>query len=122
VPPTFRKSPPGLVARFTELAAELPAASGKQMFGYPTLVTGGNMFMGLHQDALILRLSEPDRAEFVDGFQAAVFEPIRGRPMREYIVVPPALLDDPAPHQWIDWSFTYARQLPTKTAKTPNKK
>ncbi|MGE5156438.1 MAG: hypothetical protein ACM3JP_02960 [Betaproteobacteria bacterium] len=21
------------------------------MFGYPTLVTGGNMFMGLHQDA-----------------------------------------------------------------------
>ena len=62
--PTFRKSPPELVARFDELASLAGTADRKQMFGYPTCVLHGNMFMGLHEDSLILRLAEPDRVEF----------------------------------------------------------
>ena len=61
--PTFRKSPPELVARFDELASLAGTADRKQMFGYPTCVLHGNMFMGLHEDSLILRLAEPDRVE-----------------------------------------------------------
>jgi TfoX N-terminal domain len=117
VPPTFRKSPPELVARFTELAARVPDATGKQMFGHPTMVTGGNISLCLHQDALILRLSEPDRAEFVDRYQGTPFEPMPGRPMREYVVVPATLLNDPQLDERIAQSFAYAQQLPTKTPK-----
>jgi hypothetical protein len=122
VQPTFRKSPPEPVAPFTELAAQPPRGDRQADVRLPYLVAGGNRFIGLHQDSLIPRLSEPDRAEFVDRFQGAAFEPKPGRPMREYVVVPPALLDDQALHAWIDRSFAYASQLPTKTAKTPRKK
>ena len=43
--PTFRESPPGLIARFGELAALTADADRKQMFGYPSCVLRGNMFM-----------------------------------------------------------------------------
>lgn len=36
--PTFRKSPPELVARFGELAELAGDADRKQMFGYPVCV------------------------------------------------------------------------------------
>src|SRR5690242_14937439 len=117
MPPTFDKSPPELVARFAELAEQIPDATRKQMFGYPTLTLGGNMFMGLHQDAFILRLAEPDRTEFIDRYQGGPFEPMPGRPMREYVVVPPSLLNDPHLDSWITKSAGYARQLPTKKPK-----
>lgn len=63
--PAFRKSPPELVSRFDELASLAGHAVRKQMSGYPTCVLNGNMFMGLHEDSLILRLAEADRAEFL---------------------------------------------------------
>lgn len=117
--PTFRRSPPELIARFDELATLAAEADRKQMFGYPTCVLHGNMFMGLHEDSLILRLAEADRAEFLSRYHAATFEPMPGRPMKEYVVVPPSLVSDDAVGDWIRRSLAYARQLP---AKTPRKK
>ena len=118
--PVFRKSPPGLIARFDELAQLAGDADRKLMFGYPVCVLRGNMFMGLHQDSLILRLAEADRAEFIGRYDAAPFEPMPGRPMKEYVVVPPALVDDDdAIGEWVRRSRTCAEQLP---AKKPKKK
>jgi hypothetical protein len=79
----------------------------------------GNMFMGLHENTLILRLPESDRAEFADRHGAAVFEPMPGRPMKEYVVVPPALVYDDGVSEWVRRSRAYAEQLP---AKKPGKK
>jgi TfoX/Sxy family transcriptional regulator of competence genes len=121
--PTFRKSPPGLITRFDELAALTGEAGRKQMFGYPTCVLHGNMFMGLHEDSLILRLAGADRTEFLSRYHAAVFEPMPGRPMKEYVVVPPALVNDDAVEDWVRRSLAYASQLPAKKpAKKPTKK
>ena len=115
--PTFRKSPPELVARFDELASLAGDADRKQMFGYPTCVLRGNMFMGLHEDSLILRLAEPDRAEFLSRYGAVLFEPMPGRPMKEYVVVPPAVVDSDEVDDWVRRSLGYAGQLPAKKAK-----
>jgi TfoX/Sxy family transcriptional regulator of competence genes len=115
--PTFRKSPPELIARFDELASLAGEADRKQMFGYPTCVLNGNMFMGLHEDSLILRLAEADRAEFVSRYGAVLFEPMPGRPMKEYVVVPPVLVSDDAAADWVRRSLAYARQLPAKKGK-----
>ena len=115
--PTFRKSPPELVARFDELAILAGTADRKQMFGYPTCVLHGNMFMGLHEDSLILRLAESDRAEFRSRYGAALFEPMPGRPMKEYVVVPPAMVDSDEVDDWVRRSLSYAGQLPPKKAK-----
>src|ERR1700757_5185515 len=117
--PTFRKSPPELVARFSELAVLVGDADRKQMFGYPTCVLRGNMFMGLHEDALILRLSEADRAEFEQRHGGTAFEPMPGRPMREYVVVPADLVYTDVAEEWVRRSRGYAEQLPAKKPKPP---
>ncbi len=119
--PTFRKSPPELIARFDELADLVPEATRRQMFGYPSCVTGGNMFMGLHEESMILRLSDADRTEFLAKYEAEVFEPMPGRPMREYVVVPAALAGDAGIEDWIARSYSYARGLPAKKAKPAGK-
>jgi hypothetical protein len=41
------------------------------------------MFMGLHEDSLILRLAEADRAEFLGRYDAGLFEPMPGRSTEE---------------------------------------
>jgi TfoX/Sxy family transcriptional regulator of competence genes len=117
--PGFAKSPPELVARFEELAPLAGDAERKQMFGYPICVLRGNMFMGLHEDRLILRLAESDRAEFVDRYQAEPFEPMPGRPMKEYVVVPAHLVygEEAALAGWVRRARAYAEQLPAKKPK-----
>jgi RNA polymerase sigma factor (sigma-70 family) len=117
--PAFRKSPPELIARFDELAQLAGDADRKLMFGYPVCVLRGNMFMGLHEESLILRLAEADRAEFLGRYDTGLFEPMPGRPMKEYVVVPPSLVDDDAVGEWVRRSRTCAEQLP---AKKPKKK
>jgi TfoX N-terminal domain len=112
--PGFQKSPPELVARFDELAVFAGDADRKMMFGFPVRVLRGNMFMGLHEDSLILRLAEADRTEFLARYDAGLFEPMPGRPMREYVVVPPSLAYDDAVAEWVRRSRAYAEQLPAK--------
>ena len=119
--PGFEKSPPELVARFAELAEQVPEATRKQMFGTPTCVVNGNMFMGLHEDRVFLRLDEADLEHFRTELGAETFEPAPGRPWREYVLVPPAMVDDPALSEWISKSFAFASTLPPKKPKTAKK-
>ena len=86
--PSFEKSPPELVARFEAAADRHPDATRRKMFGYPAAFYNGQMFAGLHQDSLILRLGPDDRASFLALPGSRIFEPMAGRPMREYVVVP----------------------------------
>jgi TfoX/Sxy family transcriptional regulator of competence genes len=119
--PSFSKSSPEMVARFDDLAANVPEATRKHMFGYPSLVLHGNMFLSLFGDALVLRLSESDRREFVAACAASPFEPMPGRPMREYLVAPPDLVGRSDVEEWVRRSAAYAAQLPPKQPK-PRKK
>lgn len=112
--PSFRKPSEALVSRFDELAALVPDAERRQMFGYPTCVLGGNMFMALHEECLVLRLSDEDRARFLAEHDAAIFEPMPGRPMREYVVVPEQLVGAPMIEQWVAHALEFARTLPPK--------
>ncbi len=66
----------------------------RQMFGYPCAFENGQLFTGLFQDSLFVRLGERERAELLQAKGAALFEPMKGRPMREYVVLPPAMLED----------------------------
>jgi hypothetical protein len=89
----------------------------KQMFGYPACVLRGNVFMSLHEDSLILRLADADRADFLSRYGSILFEPMPGRPMKEYVVVPPALVYDDAVTEWVRKSRACAEQLPATKAK-----
>src|SRR5690242_9070955 len=89
--PTFSKASPELVAFFEQLVAGLPMAEPRKMFGYPTAFANGQMFASLFGDHMILRLPEAERAAFIQKYDSHLFEPMPGKPMREYVVVTPAL-------------------------------
>jgi TfoX N-terminal domain len=117
--PSFDKSPPQLVARFDELSALVPDATRRPMFGYPSCVLRGHMFMSLFGDRLILRLGEEDRRDFLARHKTGLFEPMPGRPMKEYVVVPPSLASERVVEDWIARAHTYADSLPAKPLKSP---
>ena len=84
------------------------------MFGYPVAFTKTQMFASLFQDKMIVRLSDADR-EALGRDGARPFEPMPGRPMREYVVVPEAVRESPSTlRSWLAKAQAYAGSLPPK--------
>ncbi|TMA28557.1 MAG: TfoX/Sxy family protein [Deltaproteobacteria bacterium] len=119
----FSKSPSWLVDLFTALQEEV-GGTPRQMFGYPCAFENGQLFTGLFQDGMFVRLGEAERARLLAEKGAKQFEPMMGRPMREYVVLPPPMLEDEeAVKSWMQRGLEFARSLPPKSpAKKSRKK
>jgi TfoX/Sxy family transcriptional regulator of competence genes len=117
----WRKAPPEMVERFGEVVAGIEGIEVRKMFGFPAAFLNGNMVAGLHQDTFMARLPEVEReARFADGWSA--FEPMPGRPMREYVALPPEVVADvDATRQWIERAAAYVRTLPPRAPKASKK-
>jgi len=90
----------------------------RPMFGNLAAFAGGNMSVGLYGEDLFVRLSDSDRAELLENEGAAVFEPMKGRQMKEYVVVPRSWKRDPAKIKpWVAKSLERSSKLPAKKAK-----
>ena len=98
-------------------------AQKKTMFGSTTYFANGYMLIGVHEDHIFLRLPEAGRQELLSRFKdAAQFEPMKGRPMREYMIIPPALYEDRESfNKWIEQSMDYVMSLPAKAPKARKK-
>ena len=106
------KAQPRRMPKFT------PEVELRKMFGYPCAFVRGQMLAGTFQDHILLRLSEADRAKFLKLPGAKLFEPMPGRPMREYVELPPAVMDSPAAiKRWTKCSLAYVLTLPPKVKK-----
>jgi hypothetical protein len=117
----WRKSPEELAATFHGALPADPSVVRRQMFGYPAAFVDGNMATGLHQEDLVVRLPAPRRQALLGTPGARIFEPMPGRPMKEYVVVPPAVVaKPPALRGWISEALAYAATLPSKK-KNKNK-
>lgn len=93
----------------------------RPMFGCPAYFTGGNMFAGVWQDTVMLRLPESERSA-ATAAGARPFEPMPGRVMKEYVALPATLVvDRAAAAAWVQKAAAYAASLPPK-AKKPRKK
>ena len=105
----WKKVPADLVTRFDAALPEAADVQRRQMFGCPCAFVNGNMFAGLHEDRLMVRV--PDEA-------AAYPAVILGRTMKEYALLPDALgLSAKAMSGWIERGYRYTRGLPPKAAK-----
>jgi TfoX/Sxy family transcriptional regulator of competence genes len=114
----FKKAPQELVD-FLMKKMEDKNCDYKKMFGYPVFFVNGNMFVGLFGDALFLRLSEADIVIMKNEFkEAANLEPMPGRAMKGYVVVPKAVYsNDKLFEEWLDKSIMYASGLPQKGSR-----
>ena len=117
----WRKPSPDLIERFHEAVAGIDGVEVRKMFGYPAAFVGGNLTAGLHRESFMVRLSEADRAEpLADGWSP--FEPMPGRPMREYVVLPAEVVEDAdAARGWVERAASYVRTLPPKPPKAPKR-
>ncbi len=115
--PTWEKSSPELVARFTA-TMERHAGAGpaiRKMFGYPCAFVGGNMATGLFGEGWFARLPAGEVAELVGSGRTTHFSPMPGRPMREYAIIPADILaDDAALDDWVARSLAFTATLPPK--------
>jgi TfoX/Sxy family transcriptional regulator of competence genes len=118
----WRKSPEELQERFAAAVAGIEGLEQRKMFGYPAGFIGGNMTTGLHQESWIVRLPADERTRLLDeGW--STFEPMAGRPMREYLALPNGVIDDPdQARAWVERAAAYVRTLPPKAPKASRKK
>jgi len=101
-----------------DLCESDPRFEMKKMFGQPAAFVRGRICFGTFGPDFFVRLASNDceRALALPG--ARPFEPMAGRPMKGYIVLPPAILRDPAKtRKWIDSAAKFTLTLPPKTSK-----
>jgi TfoX/Sxy family transcriptional regulator of competence genes len=102
------------VTRFQEATREIQDVEHRKMFGFPAALFHGNLFAGLFNDSLIVRLPPKER-EAMSLLGGLPFEPMPGRPMREYVAVPDAIVKS---HTdligWLTKVRAYAGTLPAK--------
>ena len=67
-----------------------PHVQKSQMFGMPVLKTAGKAFAGSYGQDMNFKLSGEDHTRALALQGAHLFDPMGGRPMKEWVVVPEA--------------------------------
>ncbi len=118
----WQKANPKLIEKLEKVVIEYPC-DRRFMFGSPTFFVNGNMFTGVHQETVILRLSGTDRKALYAGYpEAAPFTPMPGRPMKEYAALPENLVGNTKVFEdLIKWSYRYASSIAAKEPKRKKK-
>ena len=114
----WKKNTPQMVKVLEDALISFPC-DRRTMFGSPVFLINRNMFAGVHQDQIFIRLSEADRKAILGKIPgSAQFEPMKGHFMKEYITLPePVYKDADALNQWLKRAHAYASTLPPKVAK-----
>jgi hypothetical protein len=99
-------------ARFDEIADELaardPAVALGQMFGMPCVKRNGKAGVGFYRGEMVFKLPDEvprERALALKG--AKLFDPMGGRPMREWVQVPATHADE-----WAGFAAVATEALP----------
>jgi TfoX/Sxy family transcriptional regulator of competence genes len=102
-------------AFFESLVPDDPRVQSRPMFGNRAAFVNGNMFLALFGSQVAVRLADDDRATLLKQPGTEPFEPMPGRPMKEYVALPQAWrkrrMDA---EEWAERSFRWAAQLPPK--------
>ena len=109
-------------AWFDELLPDDPDVVRRPMFGQLAGFVNGNMFLCLFGEDVAVRLAPEAQQELYDA-GGAPFEPMAGRPMKEYVMLPRAYRADAheAAHAWVERSLTHVRAMPAKEKKPAKK-
>ena len=90
-------------------------AVSSSMFGMPSLKIKGKAFAGLYEDAMVFKLTGEPHKQALAERGAHLFEPMKGRPMKEWVQVPVA-----SSKQWKEYAreaMKYVMKASTKSRK-----
>lgn len=105
-------------AFFESLVPDDPRVEIRPMFGNIAAFVNRNMYLAVFGNEVAVRLPEDERAELLAIDGAAQFEPMSGRPMKEYVSLPFDWRNDADhAHDWAECSFEWASSLPPKVKK-----
>jgi len=102
-----------LAERLRDRLRDAHAVAEKKMFGGLAFLTDGNMTVGVIGDDLIVRVG-PDATDAALARPGAREFDFTGRPMKGWVVVDGATLDDEALDRWIERGAAFVATLPPK--------
>src|SRR3990170_7094318 len=113
------KKPSEELSKFLDESISSFDVKKKKMFGCPVYFTNDNMVAGVFENDIFIRLPEKDRKEIIsENDEVMPFEPIKGRVMKEYVVLPDSLYNDPEKfHELLSSSYNHVSSLPAKQKK-----
>jgi TfoX/Sxy family transcriptional regulator of competence genes len=114
----WRKSSPELVRAFDSALPQSSLVERRKMFGYSAAFVHGNLFAGLHQEDVLVRLPEVERQALLSR-GGRNFEPMPGRVMKNYLLLPEAS-DGRTLSLWLRKAFDHTSQLPAKGTRAAN--
>ena len=101
--------------RLAELTPSEPRVTVRKMFGQPAAFVNGNLFFGVFGADLFVRLSATGEANARKIEGSRPFEPMAGRPMRGYVILPESVWSrPPVARRWVARALEHAAQLPPK--------
>jgi TfoX/Sxy family transcriptional regulator of competence genes len=87
----------------------------RKLFGQPAAFVRGNLCLGVFGGDVFARLSEADRARAQKLRGVRPFEPMPGRPMSGYLVLPKDTWKSPkARRDWVERAVQHTLTLPPK--------
>jgi TfoX/Sxy family transcriptional regulator of competence genes len=108
-----------------DLAMQGVDCERRLMFGYPAYFINRNMFIGLYRDQLFMRLPETV-ASTLQGKRGADIrnlEPMPGRPMKDYFVIPRELhMDQAELRRLMQAALEHTRTLKPKVPRAASRK
>ncbi len=103
---------------FRSLVPKDDRVTVRPMFGNISAFVNGNMFFGVFGDDLFVRLSSEDQWELLKNKGSSMLEPMKGKPMKDYVVLPKTWRVKPETlRSWISKSLEWSSKLPPKKAK-----
>lgn len=119
----WKKANQDLIKLLEDTVSKYPC-DRRFMFGSPTFFVNNNMFAGVHEDNIILRLSQADRNEISSKHQEVGHFTPMGHPMKEYVALPENFVKNNLAglDEWLERSFRFAESLPPKQPKRKKKK
>ena len=117
--PVMPKADPKTAALFRTLLPTDARITVRPMFGHTAAFVNGHMFAGTFGAHVFVRLDVPSRAALLALPGATVFAPMKNRPMKDYVQLPPAMLTDPSTATtWIARALDWTSTLPAKSTPT----
>ncbi len=114
----WKKAPQELVDFLSDTLNDVECQK-RTMFGYPAYFIKSNMFIAAHQDNIILRVSKEAKEDLKKQYGGVGdFEPMPGRVMKEYLVIPEDVYRNEEEFtRLLEMSLGYVSSLPPKVKK-----